>query len=240
LFRATIDWKAMTYRKMESKNTFHRARMWLRKYPLGFHLIRSCALVGTGRISEAYRYYVKRTGIFTDRGELPMASLCEADLVRGVVNALAIKSVLDIGCGTGATCMGFTDLGVDWSGVEGSSLAIGCAPDQVRARITEWNLETPYRARRKADLVWCYEVIEHIHPRFEEVIVGTLAENADCCLLSAAHPGQGGSGHFNEQPIAYWITRFERHGHRYLPEITERLRERTQLFPENLAVFGKG
>jgi hypothetical protein len=42
-------------------------------------------------------------------------------------------------------------------------------------------------------------------------------------VFSAAHPGQGGTGHINEQPKSYWIERFQRAGLTYQTRLTEQI-----------------
>lgn len=55
--------------------------------------------------------------------------------------------------------------------------------------------------------------------------VAFLGEAAPLVLFTAAHSGQGGQGHINEQSRAYWIDRFEKHGMTYLRDHSYRLQE---------------
>jgi SAM-dependent methyltransferase len=63
-----------------------------------------------------------------------------------------------------------------------------------------------------SDLAVCLEVAEHLPAIAADPFIATLCALAPVVLFSAAIPGQGGHGHLNEQPPAYWVERFERHG----------------------------
>jgi hypothetical protein len=55
--------------------------------------------------------------------------------------------------------------------------------------------------------------------------------------MSAAHPGQGGVGHFNEQPRQYWIEKLAKIGFTHDDQARQRLIRDWTWFPENLFVF---
>jgi hypothetical protein len=102
-----------------------------------------------------------------------------------------------------------------------------------------WNLNKPFRAGRSFDLVWCFKVAEHIHPAFTSNLLDTLCAHAPHLLLSAAHPGQGGVGHFNEQPAEYWIERLAEREFVFDASSTKRLVANWQWYPENVMFFRK-
>jgi SAM-dependent methyltransferase len=143
--------------------------------------------------------------------------------------------VLDVGCGTGRTLSYLRDNGVDAFGVEGSDLAISRArhPDHI----LKHNLNRELNLGRRFDLVWCAEVVEHIHPRYERNLLNTLVNHSDLIILTAAQPGQGGEGHFNEQPFDYWISKFEVLGYSYDEPTTLNLRAAPEPYSENILVF---
>jgi 2-polyprenyl-3-methyl-5-hydroxy-6-metoxy-1,4-benzoquinol methylase len=63
---------------------------------------------------------------------------------------------------------------------------------------------------RQAELVLCLEVAEHIDPAQSEAIAQSVAAAVapgGTLIWSAAHPGQGGTGHINCQPKDYWHQR---------------------------------
>ena len=46
-----------------------------------------------------------------------------------------------------------------------------------------------------------------------EIFVQSLCNTAPIVIFSAAHPGQGGTNHVNEQPFEYWAEKFKKHGY---------------------------
>lgn len=62
------------------------------------------------------------------------------------------------------------------------------------------------------DLAYSFEVAEHLPPELGDRLVAFLAASAPTVVFTAAPPGQGGSGHVNEQERSYWVGRFRNHG----------------------------
>jgi len=65
----------------------------------------------------------------------------------------------------------------------------------------------------------------------------TLTNHADRIVMSAARPGQGGEGHFNEQLPEYWIEKFIARGFKYDEDSTQILRSIDEMFSPNMLVF---
>ena len=131
-----------------------------------------------------------------------------------VVDLLApqkLRSVVDLGCGTGVWLRAFQDLGIeDVLGVDGdyvdtSSLLI---PQEY---FQSHDLDRPFLPSRRFDLAMSVEVAEHLQPASAEVFVASLAKLAPAIVFSAAIPGQGGTGHINEQWPGYWANLFAHH-----------------------------
>lgn len=128
---------------------------------------------------------------------------------------LECRSMVDFGCGTGTwlwVAHGFgveSIRGLDGDYVPPRQLMIPqdcfCAVD----------LEEPVVLEKKYDLAISMEVAEHLHKESADTFVESLCNAADTILFSAAHPGQGGDGHINEQPMTYWTSKFGKHG--FLP-----------------------
>lgn len=128
---------------------------------------------------------------------------------------LGCRSMVDFGCGTGtwlwvAHSFGVESIrGLDGDYVPPRQLMIPqdcfCAVD----------LEEPVVLEKKYDLAISMEVAEHLHKESADTFVESLCNAADTILFSAAHPGQGGDGHINEQPMTYWTSKFGKHG--FLP-----------------------
>jgi hypothetical protein len=63
-----------------------------------------------------------------------------------------------------------------------------------------------------SDISYCFEVAEHLPPDLGEKLVRFVADAGKTVVFTAAQPGQGGTGHVNEQPPEYWIGLFKRLG----------------------------
>lgn len=133
-------------------------------------------------------------------------------LVMGLVSP---KSVVDIGCGVGTWLSVFQKngvidvLGVDGEWVNAEQLFI------PRERFIPKDFEKPFTIKKKADLVVCLEMAEHIPDTSADGLVESLVRIAPVVLFSAAIPLQEGVHHINEQWPSYWAERFKKHG--YIP-----------------------
>lgn len=131
------------------------------------------------------------------------------------------RTVIDVGCGEGFFAREFAmsgckvaalDESVEREGLE--TFAGGGELHRMHADLAAGDAWA-YRAHTKEggfDLAVCLEVAEHLSPGAADAFIGTLCALAPIVVFSAAIPGQGGHGHLNEQPPAYWVERFERHG----------------------------
>lgn len=134
-------------------------------------------------------------------------------LVPMVCELVRPRSVLDVGCGSGAWAAACAQhgvqevFGVDGEYVDRSRLMI--PPDCFRA----CDLREPLDLGRRFDLVISLEVAEHVPAGRAEVFVQSLVRHADVLFFSAAIPFQGGRGHVNEQWPAWWAERFRAHGY---------------------------
>lgn len=117
------------------------------------------------------------------------------------------ERIIDVGCGEGWWAQEFSDngcqvIGIDGSYVDGSPLGARFIPHDLTATL-------PGHLSGRFDLAVCLEVGEHLPPARAESFVRELCTLAPLVLWSAAIPGQGGAGHVNEQPPAYWQRLFE-------------------------------
>jgi SAM-dependent methyltransferase len=126
--------------------------------------------------------------------------------------AVAVRSVVDFGCGQGAWLSAWGDTGASVAGVDGpytdrSHLLID--PGDFHAA----DLTAPIDLGRQFDLVQSLEVAEHLPAANAEQFVKTLTAHGPRILFSAAVPGQGGENHVNEQPPDYWRALFRERGY---------------------------
>lgn len=203
-----------------------------RLLPIRYHLrIRAFSL------SPKRFYYriFKKNSIFISKSEIFMASINADKTMEEVINIFHPHSILDIGCGIGIAVDYFYSRSINTIGIEGSSMLIKEAKN--KEMIVLHNLEEELNLHRKFDLIWSYEFVEHIHPKYIENLIKTFSNHSDNIVMTAARPGQGGEGHFNEQPSKYWINQFSKYGYSCDYETTAKLKEIKEWFNENLLVF---
>src|SRR5829696_3234352 len=127
-----------------------------------------------------------------------------------ITQVLAPRSVVDVGCGSGAWLAQAALLRVDdFLGIDGhtprESLRIPTERFVLR------DLSEPLRLDRRFDLVLCLEVAEHLPASAATTLLDSVARLGDAVLFSAAVPRQSGTGHLNEQWPEYWADRFAAH-----------------------------
>lgn len=133
-------------------------------------------------------------------------------IVNGMVDSAKVK-VLDVGCGAGLMLERWVARGIDAKGVDASPAALDAAPPSVKDRIKVARIEGLRVG--EYDVVTCFEVAEHMHAKQADELCETLAHATRAggmLYFTAATPGQGGHGHVNEQPKAYWIAKLQRVG----------------------------
>jgi SAM-dependent methyltransferase len=118
------------------------------------------------------------------------------------------RSVVDVGCGKGTFLSECERLGVsDVLGLDGEPVRAAFEPADSLFRAVD--LTSPLSIGRTFDIAICLEVAEHLPGTTAPVLIDTLVNLAPIIVFSAAHPGQGGSGHLNEQWPVYWHEKFQ-------------------------------
>lgn len=122
------------------------------------------------------------------------------------------KSVLDLGCNVGCWLYSFEDHGVnDFIGIDGDNMSDFLLFD--RSKFVAHDLTQKINLNRKFDLVLCLEVAEHLNEEYTDTLIENAVNHSDIVIWSAATVGQGGYNHVNEQPLQYWIDKFEKVGY---------------------------
>lgn len=148
----------------------------------------------------------------------------DPSLAEGIVTIFKkVKSVADLGCGLGNYCKRLKENGVPLvHGYEGTPniQKIAIYDDIMTLDLTKrrW-VEIPY------ELTLSLEVGEHIPKKYEQIFIDNVCEfTRKYLVLSWGIPGQGGTGHFNEQPNDYVVAQFAERGLRLERKKTRFLR----------------
>ena len=130
-----------------------------------------------------------------------------------VADLYKIKSVVDFGCASGYYLEGFKKAGATVKGFEyllENSLEF--VSKDMEPFIEEGNVMEPIDCGT-FDLSMSIEVAEHLLPEKSDIFINNLVKASNKYILfTAAPPGQGGTGHINEQPAKFWIDKFAAKG----------------------------
>lgn len=118
-------------------------------------------------------------------------------------------TVLDVGCGEGWWATAFAELG----GCEVVGLDGPGGGGALDGRFVAWDLRYSFADMYQVDLAVALEVAEHLAEKRADSFIADLCAVAPVVLFSAAIPGQGGTGHINEQWPAYWVEKFRANGY---------------------------
>ena len=184
-------------------------------------------------INSRNRFF--KCSIFLFEDELAWASLFPQKIIDRTIELFNPKSILDLGCGTGKSLDYFISKGMAAVGIEGSTLAIRKAKNPKA--ILKYNLNRELNLNKRFDLIWSFEFVEHIHPKYVDNLLKSFSNHSNKVVMSAARPGQGGDGHFNEQLETYWIKQFEKYGYRLNIDKTEELISIDEKYAKNMLAF---
>ncbi len=126
-------------------------------------------------------------------------------LVLGELDG-SVKTVIDVGCGEGWWAQTFADHGCEVIGIDGHY--VDSSPLGERFIPHDLGQPLPGHLVGRFDLAISLEVAEHLPASRAESFISDLTRLAPMVLFSAAIPGQGGTGHVNEQWPEYWVQLF--------------------------------
>jgi len=168
---------------------------------------------------------------------LPEDLAFDEGLIQSVVRSCQPRNVLDLGCGEGHFVQWLREAGVDAWGAEPSDL--GTVFRATGYQIYQ-DVSQPFDLQRNYDLIICTEVVEHIPKEFENIVFDNMVKHIGKYLLfSGATPGQGGSGHINEEPESYWFSHLARRGLQLVLDasIEARLESRLSWYQNNITIW---
>lgn len=163
---------------------------------------------------------IDRSTYNADHPQARREEIASAHAILPLIKQLIpVERVLDVGCGHGAFLSVWKELGAHTlAGIEGPWISREnlCVPATT---VSIQDLEQTLDIDGVFDLVMCLEVAEHLAPERAHSLVRELTDRAPVVLFSAAIPGQGGTGHINEQWPEYWIRLFKAHGYEVVDAI---------------------
>jgi SAM-dependent methyltransferase len=138
-----------------------------------------------------------------------------AVVVPHVLQLLAPRGVVDVGCGLGTWQRAFQEHGIQQIlGIDGEYLSpdlMLIAQESFFAHDLREPLELPASVPGRFDLAVCLEVAQHLPAAVAPRFVADLTRLAPAVLFSSAVPYQGGFRHVNEQWPDYWAQLFAQH-----------------------------
>lgn len=152
-------------------------------------------------------------------------------IIGGLFN---IKSVVDFGCASGYYLEGFAEAGATVKGYEYLyENSEPFMPSTVKPYIEQGNAMEDIDCG-KFDLSMSIEVAEHILTEKSDTLVENLVNASNkYILMTAAPPGQGGTGHINEQPKEFWVDKIESHGFKLSPQDVNKIQASFVNVPSN-------
>lgn len=140
------------------------------------------------------------------------ATLSAPAICASIMADLSPRTVIDVGCGTGALLEKLREAGCIVLGLEyaeaGRDFCHKRGLDVRPFDIAHDSLDNP----QTYDVVVSMEVAEHLPGPIADRYVDLLARLGKTIVFTAAQPGQGGTDHVNEQPHEYWIDKFGARG----------------------------
>jgi SAM-dependent methyltransferase len=151
-------------------------------------------------------------GFYSRRAEITAVSA--STMLRILRDVEPFSSMLDIGCGTGLWLKEAKELGAKRVlGFDGEWVARNALEVSDSEFIPCDFTQGLPRVNERFDVAMCMEVGEHLPESMASGLVDVLCGAADVVMFSAAVPGQGGTGHVNEQVQSWWWRHFRARGY---------------------------
>jgi SAM-dependent methyltransferase len=189
-------------------------------------------------VSEAASYF--DPGYFEWQAE--RAARSARAVVPLLLERLRPRSVVDLGCGTGAWLQVFGEHGVeDVLGIDGPHIE----SSQLRIPAERWlaaDLASPPSLERSFDLAVSLEAAHYAPEEAAAAIVHALASYAPIVYFSAAVPHQTGGPGLNRQWPGYWSGLFEGEGLQCYDVLRRELWEHAEVdwwYAQNGLLFGR-
>ena len=153
-----------------------------------------------------------------------------------MLSELAIKSIVDLGCGRGYSSLYFLSLGADVICIEGSHEAVQASllpPKRVIEH--DFTRGAFWPDDRTFDALWCTEFVEHVGRQFMGNYLPVFRRAA---IIFVSYGSYGGWHHVEVRDEWWWKSRFTARGFVFSQELTSRL-QRFSAVDNRLAVSSK-
>ena len=131
-----------------------------------------------------------------------------------------IKTILELGCGSGWFTLEFLKRGIDIFAVEGTSVGYQKALERgiPSERLLQHDLRLPLNLKKSFDMVLCTEVAEHIEPPFSSQLIFNIISHSKLVWFSFESPetNEAHYHHPNEQPEIFWRNLFNFYDYDFL------------------------
>ena len=145
----------------------------------------------------------------------------------------SIKTMLDVGCGTGGMVDLANNIGIVSVGIDGDI-------NQKKESIIIHDFTTSKLILEKTfDLGWSVEFVEHVDARFIDNFMNIFEKCKYVCMTHAPE-GKGGYHHVNCQNSKYWVETFGKHQFVLNEDITTQIRKVSTMkreFMRNTGLF---
>lgn len=134
-------------------------------------------------------------------------------LAETLAGVFQLRSVADVGCGSGGISAALRDSGVEKIyPFDFSQASVDMTRKRGFTNAQRLDLTQAENIPATADLCLCLEVAEHIPRKFERHLVSLLSRVAPVLIFTAAPPGQGGHLHVNLRSQDHWKQLFREQG----------------------------
>ena len=137
-------------------------------------------------------------------GHLNLTNLDEG-IIKGLKKSYNIKSILDIGCGTGGMENLCKKYQINWTGIDGDPTVA----NNENIKIHDFT-KGPLSLDQSFDVVWSTEFLEHVEQKYMPNYM-PLFQLGKIIVVTAAKPGTPGHHHVNCQPLDYWKNEFKKY-----------------------------
>lgn len=144
------------------------------------------------------------------------------NLWRFMIGQVAVRSIIDVGCGMGISSSYFLSQGVDVLCLEGSSDAVS-RNVLPKERIVEHDFSLgPWWPSATYDAVWSVEFVEHVGRQYMHNYLPIFKKAA---LVFVTSSGQGGWHHVEVHEKWWWRARMAAEGFIFLNDLTKQVRQ---------------